>query len=403
MNVTAGGGVAAKWRAIGSELGGEYLEREDVIDALTVAVLAGQNSLIVGPPGTGKSALVRALTARVTGATYWETLMSKYTSPTQIFGPIDIAALHQGGQMSQVYADHATEAHIGFIDEVFNTNATALNPMLSFLNEHLYHPEAGGQPVKCNLIAAVGASNYLRTDGDCAAIYDRFTVRLEVDYLADQSNFAALLKSAAPGGSKAAPTTVTLDELTHAVEVEVPAVEIPDGVIDAVCDLRADLWREGLRSSDRRWKTAIRLIQASAYLAGRTVADTSDMRVLQHVMWEDPEHRAKVARTVLDKAITGAGEALDLADAAAELEAELKSKAGESRQKRNEWASEVANVQLNTAAERLAELIEAARNEGKPTTHLESALTKVNGVRVQVAVECMNVTPALAKAALGIA
>ncbi len=139
--------TATRLRAIGDELSDRFYERADVVRTLLVTLLAGQHSLVLGPPGTAKSELARELTGRFEGAAYWEILLSKFTAPTRMFGPIDVAALARG-EYRQVYDGRATTAHIAFIDEIFKCSTAALNETLGYLNERIYHPESGGEPIR---------------------------------------------------------------------------------------------------------------------------------------------------------------------------------------------------------------------------------------------------------------
>ncbi len=119
-----------------------------------------------------------------------------------------------------------------FIDEIFKCSAGALNETLAFLNERLYHPENGGPPLACPLIAAITASN--PTGEETAAIYDRLLVRLEVGYLADPSNFAALVHSAVTPLAPPRRTTVDLAALRQAVQTAVPALASAPGALAAI-------------------------------------------------------------------------------------------------------------------------------------------------------------------------
>ncbi|WP_406497401.1 AAA family ATPase [Streptomyces sp. NBC_01604] len=272
--------TAKRLRAISDELSDRFYERADVVRTLVVTLLAGQHSLVLGPPGTAKSELARELTGRVEGASYWEILLSKFTAPTRMFGPVDVAALARG-EYRQVYEGRATTAHVAFIDEIFKCSTAALNETLGFVNERIYHPESGGEPIRCPLIGAITASNELPSGEDTAAIYDRLLVRIEVGYLADPSNFAALVRSAVSRPVAPARTTVELAALQHAVTEAVPAVDVPEGILDAVCTLRAALRRKELVASDRRWRQAVGLLQASAYLDGRRAVALTDLPTVE--------------------------------------------------------------------------------------------------------------------------
>jgi MoxR-like ATPase len=404
MNATGTGPAgttqtAPRLRAIAAELAETYLERSAVVRTLVTAMLAGQHSLLLGPPGTAKSELARELTGRIDGARYWEILLSKFTDPKRMFGPVDVSALVQG-RYTQVFDGRATQCEIAFIDEIFKCSAGALNETLAFLNERLYHPENGGAPIACPLIAAITASNELPSGEELSAIYDRLLVRLEVGYLADPSNFAALVRAAVNPAVPAARTTVPLDELRHAVTVAVPAIGVPDGVVDAICQLRAALRRAELTASDRRWKQAVRLLQASAFLDGRDEVADTDLAVLTAVLWDSTADRAAVEREVLQLVNPDAGEALDLLDAIGELEAQLDAKAGQSRESLSEWAIKEANGKLAKAGKRLEEMRRDAEAAGRSTATLDDVIARRRAVHGRVMVEALGVDASMVNTAL---
>ncbi|MZE69418.1 AAA family ATPase, partial [Streptomyces sp. SID5789] len=365
-------------------------ERADVVRTLLVTLLAGRHSLILGPPGTAKSELARELTGRIEGASYWEILLSKFTAPTRMFGPIDVAALSRG-EYRQVYEGRATTAHVAFIDEIFKCSTAALNETLGYLNERIYHPESGGEPVRCPLIGAITASNELPAGEDSAAIYDRLLVRIEVSYLEDPSNFAALVRSAVGRPAPPPRTTVELAALQDAVTGAVPAVDVPDAIVDAVCTLRAALRRKELVASDRRWRQAVGLLQASAYLDGRSSVGESDLSVLTHVLWHSPAERPTVEREVLHLVNPDAREALDLADTIDELETQLDAMAGQSREALSEWVIKKAHNQLATAGTRLEKLREEAVVAGRSTAAIDRVTGRQRAVRARVLTEALGV------------
>ncbi|GAA0685707.1 AAA family ATPase [Streptomyces thermocarboxydus] len=383
--------TARRLRAVCAELSDRFFERDDVVRTLVVTLLAGQHSLVLGPPGTAKSELARELTGRIDGAAYWEILLSKFTAPTRMFGPIDVAALARG-EYRQVYDGRATTAHVAFIDEIFKCSTAALNETLGYLNERIYHPENGGAPIRCPLIGAITASNELPDGEDSAAIYDRLLVRIEVGYLEDPSNFAALVRSAVGRPAEPAPrTTLELAALQRAVTEGVPAVDVPDAIVDAVVTLRAALRRKELVASDRRWRQAVGLLQASAYLDGRTEVAETDLSVLTHVLWDSPAQRPVVEREVLNLVNPDAREALDLADVIEELEAQLDAMAGQSREALSEWVIKNAHHKLAMAGKRLERLREEAAGAGRSTATIDRVTGRQRAVRARVLTEALGV------------
>ncbi|WP_372348035.1 AAA family ATPase [Streptomyces sp. KL116D] len=391
--------TAGRLRAVCDELADRFYERADVVRTLVVTLLAGQHSLLLGPPGTAKSELARELTGRVVGASYWEILLSKFTAPTRMFGPIDVAALARG-EYRQVYDGRATTAHIAFVDEIFKCSTAALNETLGYLNERIYHPENGGEPVRCPLIGAITASNELPGGEDTAAIYDRLLVRIEVGYLEDPTNFAALVRSAVNRPAAPARTTVGLAALQHAVAEDVPAVAVPDAIVDAVCALRAALRRKELVASDRRWRQAVRLLQASAYLDGRAAVGERDLPVLTHVLWDSPADRPTVEREVLHLVNPDAKEALELGDTIEELAAHLDAMAGQSREALSDWVIRKAHHQLAMAGKRLEQLHAEAVDAGRSTATIDRVTGRQRAVRARVLTEALGVDASTVQAQL---
>lgn len=384
-----GSATSARLRAITGELAARYLERTNVVKVLVSCMLAGEHSLILGPPGTAKSEIARDLTRRIYDAQYWEILLSKYTDPKRMFGPIDVAALMKG-TYQQVWDGRATRADIAFIDEIFKCAPAALNELLALLNERLYHPESGGDPIRCPLISAITASNELPAD-ESSAVYDRLLVRIEVGYLADPSNFTQLLRSAiTPAASPAAPTTVLLADLQTAVQTHVPAIDVPDPILDALCTLRATLRHAGLIASDRRWKKSIGLLQAAAYLDGRSHVTPDDLAMLTHVLWDRPADRPTVEREVLQLVNPHSREALDLLDGIEELNTQLDAMAGQGREHLSNWAIQEANGKLARAGSKLKDLRDQSQAAGSSTTTLDEVLDRHRAVHTRIMTEALG-------------
>ena len=375
-----------------AEVGELYHERDVESRMIMVGILAGQHTLLLGPPGTGKSAIVRELTSRISSARYWEILLSKFTAPSAIFGPVDVAALAQG-TYRQILEGHATTCEIAFIDEIFKCSSAALNSMLSFLNERVYHPEAGGAPIACPLVSAVCASNELGEDETTAALYDRLLIRMEVDYLAEPDSFDLLLRSAVTTTHGAVParTTVELADLQSVITTEVPAVELSSVVITAIRDLRSDLRQREIISSDRRWKQAVRVLQAAAWLEGRDHIAVDDLAVLAHVLWDVPATKATVAKVIRTYLGSDDRQVADLRDEVDRITAELdKLLAADTADRLQEWAVR-ANTDLAKIGRRLRRIIDDAEQAGRATTAYRQALEHAQRAYTRLLSEALGV------------
>src|SRR3954466_5580582 len=166
-----------------------FLGKDEVIRLLLIAVVAGEHAVLVGPPGTAKSALIRMF-ARLLQANYFEYLLTRFTEPNELFGPVDIAAFRNGQYQRRVEGMLPT-AEIVFLDEVFKSNSAILNALLTLLNERRY--TSGGTVMRCPLLSCFGASNEVPTDETLTAIFDRFLLRIRSDNL-DAYHFQDLLQ-----------------------------------------------------------------------------------------------------------------------------------------------------------------------------------------------------------------
>jgi MoxR-like ATPase len=362
--------TASKLTTIISELAGQFIERDEALHMLTVALLARSHAFLLGPPGTGKSAMVRALTARVVDARYWHVLMDRQLPREESFGPIDIARFEATGEWVRRTTDTLVDADVAFVDEIGKAGPASVNPYLTVMEERRFNDGAGWRDLP--LISMFSASNEL-LETELAAVWDRFTIRLTVDYVREPGSFARLLTRAATTATTT-PTTVTLDELHTAADVLVPAVRIPDAIISTLWTLRTGLARKGIVPSDRRWAMCVRVLQAQAFLSGRDTVAAADLSVLVHVLWDDPAHLPAVRELVNahgDPQLRIIGEVADALDV---LYGQLSEQDGLAREKRSAWAGD-AQAQLRKFTEALAEVDAATRTNSRFTAACELLMT----------------------------
>src|SRR3954454_14212818 len=181
--------IGHKLREVGRALDARYLDKSELVRMLLVTLVAGEHMLIVGPPGTAKSALVRHL-ARLVDARYFEYLLTRFSEPNEIFGPIDIKAFREGSYVRRVEA-MLPDADIVFLDEIFKSNSAILNSLLSILNERRFF--TGSASIQVPLSSLYGATNEIPNDDALGAVFDRFLVRTMSDNL-DSFHFHGLIE-----------------------------------------------------------------------------------------------------------------------------------------------------------------------------------------------------------------
>jgi MoxR-like ATPase len=289
-------GPRAVLREIRDELQQIFLERAELIDGALVALLAAQHVLVIGPPGTAKSMLADEVCRRLAGARYFQWLLTRFTTPEELFGAVSLKALEED-DYRRLTTHKLPEAHIAFLDEVFKGSSSILNTILTLMNERRFHN--GRQVVEVPLLTLFAASNELPEDDELLALQDRFLLRFMVDYVSEDFRFLKLLQAHPPERR----TVLPLEELA-AARAEVATLAVPGEVLRAITDLRRELRRRGIAVSDRRWAQSIGVLRAYAYLEGREVVGEPDLYFLEHVLWRDPAERAQV-RTAIRELLQG--------------------------------------------------------------------------------------------------
>lgn len=269
-----------------------FREREEIIKAMLLGLLSKQHVLLLGPPGTAKSAMARAIAGHV-GAKYFEYLLTRYTAPEELFGFLSIKKAVEQESFERNIDGMLPQAEIAFLDEIFKANSAILNSLLTIINERIYHN--GRQVLKVPLITLYAASNELPEEEELSALYDRLLIRTIVEYLRDEDEFKRVIQSEDIYTPR---TKIKIDELKNAHNI-VENIDV-SGVVDSVVAIRRELRSKGITLSDRRYKLALKVVKASAFFHGRNVATMDDLRVLQYILWDAPEQIEEVSKTVLN-------------------------------------------------------------------------------------------------------
>lgn len=289
----------AKMQQIYVEMNNLFVERDELIKIMQLAIATGTNLLMLGPPGTAKSAITYELCGRIENANYFQWMLNKTSDPSEVFGPFSVKEM-ENDKFLRITTGKLPEAHIAFMDEVFKSNAPTLNALLTIMNEHIFYNDGKPQPVP--LISMFGASNEPPEDETLDAMYDRFIFRMNVQYIHDAANKKRMHSNYIDGRAGllglAAKTTISLTEL-QTLQQAAKAVRVPKDVINKFIRLINDLDRQAIHVSDRRQNECFKIMQGSAVLRGSNVVGLDDFKSLIYVLWEKEEHIPLIESAIL--------------------------------------------------------------------------------------------------------
>ncbi len=361
-----------------------FVEREEVIHGLTLAMLSESNILLLGPPGVAKSLTVRNWRDHISTekgtahAQYFEWLLTKFSTPEEIFGPFSIKALSEQDRFSRITVNKLPEAHIAFLDEIFKCNSGLLNSLLPVLNERVFHNDG----IACDipLLTVVGASNEIPdTDDGLDALFDRFLLKFMVKPIQEETNFKEMILSGTPD----APTQVTLADINNA-RAMVKAVEINEGMADVLLKLRRKMAHAAIFPTDRTYNVCTKILKAEAFLNGRTSIVEDDFDVLRHVLWTDPKDERAVWTIILDEISPEKGKIVALYEDACEVaNATLNEK---NSKKRVEKGIDTA-AKLKEIKKKISKHIEAMEKKKKDTKDVRKIDAQINNLLSRVFTE----------------
>ncbi|MFO0236254.1 MAG: AAA family ATPase [Burkholderiales bacterium] len=284
-------------RAALARLADGLVGRDEQARCLLLAALCGEHVLLIGPPGTAKSALARRLRALV-GGRYFERLLTRFTVPEELFGPLSLAALDEGRYLREVDG-YLPTATVAFLDEVFKANSAILNALLTLLNERAF--DQGAERIAVPLATLVAASNEVPSDESLRAFLDRFLVRCTVAPVSGDA-FEALLRSddgGADGGGGGSPGLS--DALRCEVEDAAGRVALPASIVAALDELRSLLAEGAIEVTDRRWVRTVRALRFAAATEGRDAIAEPDLWLLRWLLALDAGQAARIETWVADR------------------------------------------------------------------------------------------------------
>lgn len=284
-----------KFELLRAALNDELVERENEIHGILVALLSGHHIFLLGSPGVGKSFLVDRVDAYIEGTDLFKILMSRFTTPTEVFGPVDVPAMKESRQKWNI-TGFLPWANVAWMDEIWKSNSSILNALLGILNERTFRND--GKVGEVPLQTLFCASNELPEADGLAAIYDRIMLRYEVMPIRETTSFVRMLQTKVD--PKPTPILTWTEIMT--AKKEVAAMPINPKVYDTLVELRTKLKEEGIEPTERRFSQLISVLQAEAWLDGAEAVEREHTSIAMHSFWDRPDQQAAVEKIVLDVA-----------------------------------------------------------------------------------------------------
>ncbi len=288
-------------------------EREEVIGLSLLSVLSGESIFLLGLPGVGKSMVARRLKQAFLEGSSFKYLMSRFSTPDEIFGPVSISKLKDEDIYERAVEGYLPTADIVFLDEIWKAGPAIQNSLLTVLNEKLFRN--GKEDLHLPLKAVISASNELPAEGEgLEAIWDRFLIRYIVKPIADKDLFMTLICGSEENCQIPSDLQLSNSELEEIRQIS-QSISVPNSILETIYSIRKTLIDEKKAQSegvdvtksdiveppyvsDRRWKKIVKLMKTSAYLNGRDQVDYSDCLLMDHMLWDNDEQINSVEKLV---------------------------------------------------------------------------------------------------------
>lgn len=282
-------------------------EKEVEVGLSLLAALAGESILLLGPPGVAKSMVARRLKKAFVNARAFEYLMSRFSTPDEIFGPVSISRLKESDTYERVVDGYLPTADVVFLDEIWKAGPAIQNTLLTVINEKLFRN--GNTEIKLPLKLLVAASNELPAQGEgLDALWDRFLIRvISTCVKREETFYQMLLDEEVEEDDEVGKWQIT-DEEYRLWQEEIVRVTVPMTILACITEIRQGLGKVEVQGSevhrnvyvsDRRWKNIVRLLKASAFVHGRTEVTLSDLLPVYHCLWSEPDERTDIRQIVI--------------------------------------------------------------------------------------------------------
>ncbi|GAB4489985.1 MAG: AAA family ATPase [Raineya sp.] len=281
-------------KAILASLSEGIYDKNEVLSLGLLTALSGESIFLLGPPGVAKSLLARKLKYAFKDGKSFEYLMSRFSTPDEIFGPVSIRKLKDEDKYERIVAKYLPDANIVFLDEIWKASSAIQNALLTILNEKIYRN--GEQEVQVDIRCIISASNELPQVGEgLEALWDRFLMRCQVSEIKNPENFLKMITAKQDVYADTVPENLKISENELEIwQEQIDEVEIPEEVLNVIQILKHRIEEYNAHTEhkiwvyDRRWKKIVRVLRSAAFLNDRKEVDLMDCFLMVHCLWNEP-------------------------------------------------------------------------------------------------------------------
>ncbi|MCQ2312602.1 MAG: AAA family ATPase [Paludibacteraceae bacterium] len=332
-------------------IGQGLYEKNNLLAYGLLCAIAGESLFLLGAPGTAKSEVSRRLKLIFKDATSFEYLMSRFSTPDEIFGPVSIQKLKDNDLYERRITGYLPASDVVFLDEIWKAGPAIQNALLTVLNEKIF--KNGNIDIHIPMKLLIAASNELPTqESGLDAIWDRFIFRAISESIKDETNFCNLLRVTRRNELQIDEDVLITDELYHDWQEKIKDIRFTKPILLYIIKLRKRLAESSdeqpaIYISDRRWAKVSKILRTSAFLNDRDTVDWSDVWLMRYCLWNQAQDIERVCNYMVEELSPTDFKLLDMIEEKLDVI---------SKQRAWKYGAGVDNPEAQQAINRLSEL-----------------------------------------------
>jgi MoxR-like ATPase len=293
--------ISMKLLKIQNFINKKYVELDDYISGIMIALVSRSNIIALGPPGTAKSAVIRDLVKMINfdnldGTPYFWFQLGEDIHPNNVFGAPDLEFYKKTSITRRNFKGFLPDSLVVYGAEFYRLNEQIANSgLITIMNEGEF--KNGTEIIKTNIRLFMADTNFFPKsfhkleeeddfDRKLQAIHDRFLIRVMVKGVQDFDNQVKMLLM---DDELTSDVSICINEIIY-IQEHLQDVELPIFIAEQMVKIANQLReKHNIFISPRRLKNARNVVKAHAILNGRKTVQLIDLLPLKFVFWENQE------------------------------------------------------------------------------------------------------------------